>query len=363
LVPLFGRIASMHELASWSLNLGRWGGIPVRLHGAFLLFAACVVGVAAEAHPGVAAGGIALTRVSAVALGILLLSVLVHELAHALVATRLGGRVDQLVLGPLGGLSQDVVPHQPRRELVVALAGPMANLAVALALLPMLLLAVGASPMAALNPLAPVAIGGDDSIACIVLKLSVWINGLLALVSFLPAYPFDGGRALRAVLWPVLGYRTAVLVVGRVARVVAVALCLTAYLVRDAYPAGLMPAWLPLLLLAIFVFFSGNQEVTQLDQEESDGDLLELDFSQGYTNLGQRVDPHCQRPHVGVLERWREKRRRVRQQRIEQQQAADDAQVDAILVRLHEHGMDGLDAEERALLERVSVRYRERQRQ
>lgn len=148
-VPLGGRLVCMHDLSHWSVNLGHWGGMPVRLHAVFLLFGASVMGVAAQANPEVAPGGFRLVEVSGIALVVLLLSVLVHELAHAAVTTRWGGRVDRLVLGPVGGLTQDFVPHEPQRELVAALAGPMANLAIAVALLPMLVLAADASLSAA----------------------------------------------------------------------------------------------------------------------------------------------------------------------------------------------------------------------
>ena len=71
--------------------------------------------------------------------GILLASVIVHELGHVLAAWRLGGTTDLIVLGPLGGFHAPHVPREPHREVAVALAGPLASFVVMTILGPPLL--------------------------------------------------------------------------------------------------------------------------------------------------------------------------------------------------------------------------------
>ena len=117
-----------------------------------------------------------------------LVSVLVHELAHALVGRRRGVRTASVVLGLVGGLAPlSIEAPQPRDELAIAVAGPLASLAIAAVVLP-----------------AGVALGftGDAAgpIAGALFVLGA-LNLMLGLASLLPGLPLDGGRVVRAVAW------------------------------------------------------------------------------------------------------------------------------------------------------------------
>src|SRR4030095_12924990 len=102
---------------SFSFTIARIFGIPLRVHGLFVLLVAALV----------IAGGPHGASVATL-LGILFLSVLLHELGHSLVARALGARILDITLWPLGGLSRmDGLPERPREELVIALAGPAAD--------------------------------------------------------------------------------------------------------------------------------------------------------------------------------------------------------------------------------------------
>ena len=140
---------------------------------------------------------------------ILCASVIVHELGHCLAAWRLGGSTDLIVLGPLGGLYSPHVPREPHREVAVAMAGPAANFVVMTILGPPLLLISKVNlGTILLEPLHPTLLI-DPVPAVTVLKLAFWLNWLRVLANLLPAAPMDGGRALRSILWPVMGYRGA----------------------------------------------------------------------------------------------------------------------------------------------------------
>ena len=113
------------EQNSWSVKLGRWAGVRVRLHVFFLLFALITLYQTWPAAEAQAQGPIDwLTLCSLV---VLLLSVIWHEVGHYIAVTRLGGIMHQSVLVPWGGLSTFTIPRDPYLELIVPLAGPVAS--------------------------------------------------------------------------------------------------------------------------------------------------------------------------------------------------------------------------------------------
>ncbi len=123
-------------------------------------------------------------------------SVAGHELAHAVVAHRFGLAVRDVTLLPIGGLTRiEQGPLPPRREVAIALAGPVLNLLIAVALLPLvatLLVLSGATSWSTLPRLLM-----ETSVRSL-LVLTLLSNLLLALCNLIPAFPMDGGRILRA---------------------------------------------------------------------------------------------------------------------------------------------------------------------
>ena len=87
-------------------------------------------------------------------------------------------------------------------------------------------------------------------------------------------------------------------------------------------------------------------------------EVFGYDFSQGYTSLERSTEVTPPRP--GMFSRWLQAMRESRTRRRRAQEAAEDRQVDDILSRLHRDGYDSLTPAERALLKRVSARYRGR---
>jgi len=343
----------MRDAASWSINLGHCRGVQVRLHAFFLVFGVFTVYLSSRQ------GDQDLVWYGLAALAILLASVVVHELGHALAAFRMGGNVEEIVLGPLGGLVPPRVPREPQHELVMTLCGPAANLLVAaLAAVPVLV--HQGQFIELLHPFAPadLHVGTPWLIAA---KLTFWINWVLFLVNvLLPVFPLDGGRIVHALIWKMFDQRMAVASVTLAGKVVAVLLCVAAWFARSEPAPALVPPWLPLLLLAIFVFFSAKHEAARLEEQDIEEELFSYDFSQGYTSLERHVDTAQSGPR-SPLRRWVASRRQARQRRRQLVEQNEERQVDEILARLHQHGMQGLSPKERALLNRVSARYRNRQ--
>ena len=137
-----------------------------------------------------------------------LLSVIAHELAHALVGRRRGVPTTVMALGFIGGLAPLAIQApRARDELVIALVGPAVSLVLAA-----LLIAAGVLLGMVAPASAPVA-GG-------VVMVGV-LNLILGVISLVPAMPLDGGRVVRAVAWGRTGDRDrATGVTARVGRMV-----------------------------------------------------------------------------------------------------------------------------------------------
>lgn len=121
----------------------------------------------------------------------LFFSLVTHELMHSLVARAFGTPVRGITLFALGGVAEmEEEPATPLGELLMALAGPATSALLALAF--------------HLFGLAGAALGLPQPLLAVVSYLAA-INILLAVFNMVPAFPLDGGRALRAILWKSLG--------------------------------------------------------------------------------------------------------------------------------------------------------------
>ncbi len=113
-------------------------------------------------------------------------SIVVHELSHSLVARRFGLPMRGITLFIFGGVAEmDDEPPSAKAELFMALAGPAVSIVIGVA---------GVAAYSVMRQSWPV------EVAAIVAYLG-WINLVLAAFNLLPAFPLDGGRAFRAILW------------------------------------------------------------------------------------------------------------------------------------------------------------------
>jgi stage IV sporulation protein FB len=190
----------------WSWQLGSMFGIEIRVHITLLALFAWIVIAPPLRGSGLVPGLIELAMVAC-----LFAIIVVHELAHALVARRYGSTTKDILLLPIGGIANiDRIPDTPDQELRVALAGPAVNLAVAGALA-ILLAATGSS----FKPMEMASLAGFAATL-------MWLNLSLAGFNLLPAFPMDGGRVLRAVLARSQGRARATQLASRVGRIMAV---------------------------------------------------------------------------------------------------------------------------------------------
>ncbi len=341
----------MSDLPHWSLFFSHLRRVHLRIHPLF--FAVALVALfLCTSPPEQAAAGYGMLSIA-----VLLVTVLFHEAGHMLVAARVGGTTEQVVVGPLGGLATPEIPREPQAELLVALAGPVVNLALVLATLP-ILIGLQANAAALLIPWQPVGLL-EGAWWVVIAKLFFWCSWVMFLANLLPAYPLDGARVLRALLTPALDYRSTGAVVVRATKLTALGLSILAFVLRDEQAGPLLPVWVPLALLAIFVYGHATAEAAKQDEADWEEELFSYDFSQGYTSLERTMEPP--RRQRSAWRQWLDSRRAMRRRKRRTQEQEEERQVDAILIRLHEVGLDGLTAKERSLLHRVSVRYRNRQ--
>ncbi len=131
---------------------------------------------------------------------VLFLIVLLHEFGHSLACRSTGGRAEQIVLWPLGGVAYVAPPQRPGAQLWSIAAGPLVNAA----LVPVFYLGLRVVAGRGLDEAFPDAYKFLEQIQN--------INLALLIFNLLPVYPLDGGQILRSVLWYFLGPATSLLV-------------------------------------------------------------------------------------------------------------------------------------------------------
>ncbi len=176
-------------MRSWSIPVGRLFGIEIRIHLTFLFLLVFLFSTEAATQDATAA-----LRVLGL-VGILFGSVVLHELGHALVARGSGIPAKGIILLPIGGITivdeAQAIPdpiNAWKRDIRVAVAGPLVNLFIAGLSALVLLAAIPGFSLAAKPLFHPSGL----------LRSIVWANLYLGLFNLLPAYPMDGGRVLRA---------------------------------------------------------------------------------------------------------------------------------------------------------------------
>lgn len=234
-----------------SVRLGAIHGIAIKVHPSFALVLLWVFyqwGIAA--HAGIA-GILFGTLVLLAVFG----CVLLHELAHAIVALRYGLFVRDIMLLPIGGVARvEQVALSPKAEAAIALAGPALNLLIAAALAPFVILI--AALRDADHPLNVLLYADELSVAGFLLY--VWVaNILLALFNLLPAFPMDGGRVLRAFLSSFRGRLSATRIAVGVGQALAVLLAIGGVLMGDY----LLP------LASVFILISAWMEGRHVEIE------------------------------------------------------------------------------------------------
>jgi len=245
-----------------SLKIFTWFGIPVYVHWSFGLIFLYILWKANQQSFSTN-DTLWMTGLYMALFG----CVLLHEYGHALTARRYGIRTRDIVLLPIGGMARlERMPEKPIQELVVAIAGPMVNLIIAI----LLALCIGflAQPdqLEALRLSIQAEAAGEiaEETGIEITKLLQYgimlVLGNLVLVIFnmIPAFPMDGGRVFRALLSMRIGRPRATKIAAWVGQGIAGLLAIW----------GIMEENYSLALLGLFVIYAARNENIQVQTDD-----------------------------------------------------------------------------------------------
>lgn len=249
-----------------SIKVTELAGFDIKVDASWLIIAALIIwslssGYLPEALPDVSEPALLIAAVIAT-LG-LFTSLVLHELAHSIMARRHGLKITGITLFLFGGVAEMATePADPKVELQVAIVGPIASLALAA----LFWSSVTVARIVGLGPIVTTILG----------YLAV-INLTLALFNMVPAFPLDGGRVFRAMLWRQTGDLVAA--TRRATAVSAVfawgLIALGVFAMFSTGPAaGLWPILLGLFLLALGRSSYQQVEMKQLFTGRHVADLM-----------------------------------------------------------------------------------------
>jgi stage IV sporulation protein FB len=323
----------------WSLPIARISGIGIRVHFIFILYILIELLVAGTQ-----------AWFAARWLGLLFTVVLLHELGHCYAARSVGGIAQQVLMWPLGGLAFVQAPQTPAAQFVTTAGGPAVNVVLCLLAAVILTFSTGTPAAVPINSfqmmeaarhLSP---GWQEWIF-----LLFCVSWVLLLFNLVPMYPLDGGRLLQSILWPYVGLHRSMQIATTAGMVGAIGLGLL----------GLAKGQFILVGIAIFGYITCLNErrmlATGMIRDES---LFGYDFSGGYTTLegGRSQQARTSRGVRGLINSWRLKRalrlREEERRRLEQ----EEAEVDRILTKVHQSGIQSLTRAERKLLQNATRR-------
>ena len=242
-----------------SISLGRVGGIPIGLHYSWFVIAALITfslwNHFHSTQPDWSSAVIWTTTIDTAVL--FFVSLLAHELAHALTARSRQLPVRSITLFALGGVARmDKDANKASTELLVAVMGPVTSVVIGVTCI-VIARAMGWSPD-----------GGSSGVVAAILGWLGSINLLLAGFNLVPAFPLDGGRMLRGGLWALYGSveratRHASLI-GQMAAVGFIVLGLLSFFTMGGGIAGL---WLA--LIGWFLLSAAQGEYAQVTIREA----------------------------------------------------------------------------------------------
>lgn len=181
--PVAANVAAMLPTHDGSFRFFRFAGIQVYVHWSWFIVAVYKVEKLSRTR------GYSELLWSVAEYFALFLIVLLHEFGHAFACRQTGGKADQIILWPLGGVAFVQPPPRPGAELWSIAAGPLVNV-VLVPVLWVFAYIADAQGWTIANP--------DLSLF---LAAVFWMNLGLLLFNLLPVYPLDGGQILRALLW------------------------------------------------------------------------------------------------------------------------------------------------------------------
>jgi len=281
-----------------------------------------------------------------IAVAMLFLLVLLHELGHSFIAMKEGLHVRQILLTPIGGIAQITgVPLSRYGEIEIAAAGPVVN--IFFGALTAALMLISGMGMEAIR---------TSGAGWYLVYLFLVINLMLAFFNLLPVFPMDGGRILRGVLSLRMDFVRATGIAVTTGKVMAALMVLVAF----------WQQMFVLLFIALFVYFAGEQEkrFAPIIEEArryhaaSSGAYSGYSYffakSQGEQPAFLSADAPARAPRRGFFAKLGEARREKKRRKAAENAAARRARVDEILAKVSREGIGSLTAKEKKFLKEAS---------
>lgn len=251
-------------MKSWSLRLGKLFDIDVYIHWTFWILILWIFLMHLRSGDGIYQIGWAIGFIFS-----LFGCVVLHEFGHALTARRFGISTKDITLYPIGGVSSlEKMPDKPREELMVAIAGPFVNIVIA-AMIWAYLSFSGTMP----DP--SIVESAADLTQLPFLFTLLTANIILAAFNLIPAFPMDGGRALRALLSTGMDRSKATRIAATVGQILAIFFVFMGFYYNF---------WL--VFIGLFVFLGAGLEAAgEETRSELSGFKVEDALMRRYTEL------------------------------------------------------------------------------
>ncbi len=226
---------------NYMLKVATIAGIPIKIHWSFI-FTIFIVGGLILKHQLDVKTSIFLSLFVAV----LFVLVIMHEYGHALMARRFHVQTRDIIITPIGGIARlEGMPQRPVHELLVAFAGPLVNLVLAL-VFSVVLYAMETEDFFLREKEGIEVL--TDPVGFIFLV--AMMNTILFIFNLIPAYPMDGGRILRSLLSMKMSRTKATIIAANVGRVLAIG-----FIIFGAYNR-----MITLLFIGIFIYIVATRE-------------------------------------------------------------------------------------------------------
>lgn len=330
---------------SWSVRIGRYFRVDVRVHILLVLFMAIELLRAGTTDQ----GAFGFYWASIWLLGLFTL-VLLHEFGHVMACRMTGGEAEEILMWPLGGLAYCRPPDRWTAHLWTVIGGPLVNAVFLVAFALVLGLTQRAwIGFAIPDPFEPMAEPWWSSAPewARIVHLVAWINLILLLFNvLLPLFPMDGARIVQALLWSKLGYVKSMRVTVRVGYFGAILLGVFALV------AGERLGITTTILLFSIAFFGGFTCWTTHKQLELADEVMGFSYDEYALKLGKEVEVERQEkgPSAKALRR---------EQKRAEQAEQEAAELDRLLQKIAKVGMDALSAREKRWLENQTKKKRQ----
>ncbi|MEM0384942.1 MAG: site-2 protease family protein [Nitrososphaeria archaeon] len=218
----------------YSFKIGSLWGIPIELHITFILLMAAIFILS---YP---------QLYFFILIMFLFVFVVIHELAHSIVARHYKIKVRKILLYPIGGVSEiEEIPEKPSIEWRMAIAGPLTSFAIGAALLALdQIILIEIQP----TPLAP-----TFSTAGSLMRDLAILNFFLGAFNLIPAFPMDGGRIFRALLAERMKFSDATKYAAFIGKLFGILMTIFGIFYN---------LWL--IIIGMFIYIGANEEAEQI---------------------------------------------------------------------------------------------------